>query len=355
MSVEKLRAWLQLPSGPWPPDHYSLIGLSPGEGTPADIESRVLDRLERLRRYQLAHPDEATEGMNLLARALDTLTDPESRREYDAKLGVKKSLPALPEDLAGDFPPNIPPLPPRGLAMPVGPHSKQGEPIVSPVFPDLILLPNVEDELEIDDDPEFITDGDSEEIELPEAILVPVLPAIAKLEGSAQGSKRRVSRRREIYVELARIRKVLRVLERARPYLVDAERTFSRRTDSLALMGCLAELRPLLPTVADLIGTPNRPGFIVAALVRQRLAFDTLQSFLPSQRESLAKDFRAAHFRVASFYDELRGRVRRRTEKGWDRRVLGPMLRHLAKYPEWFLLPISLGILIVAAIRSLHW
>src|SRR5688572_450782 len=88
MTSDKLRDWLKLPDGPWPPGHYALIGLQPGDGTPEEIEARVLERLELLRRYQLPHPDEATEGMNLLARALDTLTDPAARQEYDRSLGL---------------------------------------------------------------------------------------------------------------------------------------------------------------------------------------------------------------------------------------------------------------------------
>src|SRR5436190_4087968 len=89
MTNEKLRSWLNIPSGPWPPDYYALIGLKPGPTPPDEIESRILERLELLRRYQLPHPDEATEGMNLLAQALDTLTDPEARRKYDRTLGLK--------------------------------------------------------------------------------------------------------------------------------------------------------------------------------------------------------------------------------------------------------------------------
>ena len=78
-----------LSTRPWPPDYYALIGLPVGAGSPEEIEARVLERLELLRRYQLPNPDEATEGMNLLARALDTLTDPDARREYDRSLGLK--------------------------------------------------------------------------------------------------------------------------------------------------------------------------------------------------------------------------------------------------------------------------
>src|SRR5262245_65486440 len=115
MTHEKLRGWLKIRDGEWPPDHYALIGLEPGIGTPDESEGRVLERLELLRRYQLPHPEEATEGMNLLARALDTLTDPEARREYDRSLGIKVAKRGEPspadDDLFADLFPGVPVLP----------------------------------------------------------------------------------------------------------------------------------------------------------------------------------------------------------------------------------------------------
>jgi hypothetical protein len=344
MTSDKLRDWLKLPDGPWPPDHYALIGLKAGEGAPEEIEARVLERLELLRRYQLPHPDEATEGMNLLARALDTLTDPTARQEYDRSLGLHPTKvaepPPLPTaELLESLFPGVPVLP--GVAE--GPAPGDYE-----ILPELIPLPDVEDEPDVDDDPEFIQEAD-----LPPAILLPVLPAVAKLEEQpADRPSRPKSPKRELYAELARVRRVLRIWERARPYLTDAERTFSRRTDSLALMGCLAELRPLLPTVTDLVGGPHKPGGIVVALARQRLMFDTFRTLLPSQREALAKDFRAAHYRLAGYYDDLRDEVRRKNRKGWSRKVLKPFVRHLVDYPEWVILPFALAALVVAAVRS---
>jgi hypothetical protein len=347
MGQDKLRGWLNLPVGPWPPDHYALIGLTRGEGTAEQIEVRVLERLERLRRYQLPHPDEATEGMNLLARALDTLTDPEARRAYDRSLGIHtvpiSEPPPLPQDdlFHSLFPDvSLRPVESPGLV-----------PFDEPLLPEAILLPDVEDEPDVDDDPEFI---EGSAAELPDVSVLPATPAMARLEERpAPRLQRPQSPKRELYAELARVRRVLRVWERARPYLTDTDRTFSRRTDALALMGCLAELRPLLPTVTDLVGGPHRPGGIVAALARQRLMFETLRSLLPTQRDALAKDFRSAHYRLAGYYDDLRDEVRRKNKKDWTRTTLKPFLNYLIDRPEWVLLPFALTALAVAAVRSM--
>jgi len=86
MSDEWICSCLRLPPDSWPPDHYTLLGLDLGEADSSRIEQRVQERMEKLRPYQLTHPDQATEAMNRLAQALVCLTDPAARHAYDAFL-----------------------------------------------------------------------------------------------------------------------------------------------------------------------------------------------------------------------------------------------------------------------------
>src|SRR5438067_13081782 len=86
MSHELICSWLGLPPDSWPPDHYRLLGLEPGESDPERIEQRVHERLEMVRRYQLIRPEQVTEAMNRLAQAFVCLTDPKAKREYDTAL-----------------------------------------------------------------------------------------------------------------------------------------------------------------------------------------------------------------------------------------------------------------------------
>ena len=67
MDHELICTWLGLPGKTWPPDHYTLLGLPPGETDCARIEQRVHELLARLRCYQISHPGPATEAMNRLA------------------------------------------------------------------------------------------------------------------------------------------------------------------------------------------------------------------------------------------------------------------------------------------------
>src|SRR5205807_1945939 len=103
MREELIRVWLGLPSPTWPPDHYTLLGLEPGEADPALIEQRVHERLERVRRYQLAHPELVTEAMNRLAQAFVCLTDPVAKQTYDRAL-----LPGSPSRAPDPLPPPVP-------------------------------------------------------------------------------------------------------------------------------------------------------------------------------------------------------------------------------------------------------
>jgi len=86
MTHELICSCLGLSLSRWPPDYYTLLGLEPGEVDAGRLEEHVQERMERLRRYQLTHPEEATEGMNRLAQALVCLTDPVAKKAYDAKL-----------------------------------------------------------------------------------------------------------------------------------------------------------------------------------------------------------------------------------------------------------------------------
>src|SRR5918911_2950749 len=94
MNHELICAWLGIPPDQWPPDHYRLLGLPPGTDDVALIEQRVHERLDAVRRYQLTHPEPATEAMNRLAQAFVCLTDPQARAAYDRSLFGDGAAPA---------------------------------------------------------------------------------------------------------------------------------------------------------------------------------------------------------------------------------------------------------------------
>jgi hypothetical protein len=127
MSNDLICTWLGLPPGCWPPDHYRLLGLEPGEDDVHLIEQRVHQRLDSVRRYQMMYPEQATEAMNRLAQAFVCLTEPSAKRVYDAELlGSKITPPKIP-----------PPRPREQPAQPPGPSGRTprpGDPRPEPVM-----------------------------------------------------------------------------------------------------------------------------------------------------------------------------------------------------------------------------
>ena len=100
MSHELICSWLGLPPDCWPPDHYRLLGLPPGENDLALIEQRVHQRLDAVRRYQARHPEQATEAMNRLAQAFVCLTEPAAKKTYDQELLGVAAAPPVPVGIA---------------------------------------------------------------------------------------------------------------------------------------------------------------------------------------------------------------------------------------------------------------
>jgi hypothetical protein len=361
MAHELLCKWLELPSNPWPPDHYALLGMEPGEGNADEIEQRVLERMESLRHYQLMHPDVVTEGMNLLAQAMISLTDPSAREQYRRDLevesnGAESAAESDQEEEVEEIEDEEElPEPTRVAAPPAPPPSAR----VS-TWPNLTPLPSEaadqsgEDEplpnpitiLELDDEQETPEDPDDEE----SSLAVP--SAILEEEKIEEADVERDKRRRR-YREIVRVRRVIEVWGRLLEFLQKAARTFSRRTDTVAFMNCLADLRPLIGYVSDLIGGPNKPGNLIASLAKQQLVVEMFRSFLPSQREALAEDCRRAYVILTDHYRQLGRDVRRLTSRGFQRRVLYPLYRNVARRPEWLFLFLGILALIIAFARSL--
>lgn len=141
MSRELICAWLKLEAScQWPPDHYTLLGLTPGEVDAASIGGKVQERHELLLRYQLNYPEQVTEAMNRLCQAYLCLSDAASKRAYDAAHFpqlVKK------ETKARTATPTVPPrpLPKATGAMPAGAAAAEPTSAKGPTTPVPTKLP----------------------------------------------------------------------------------------------------------------------------------------------------------------------------------------------------------------------
>ncbi len=301
---------LGLPAGAWPPDHYTLLGLPVGTADTAEVEWRVLDRMERLRRYQLTHPESITDAMNRLAQAMVCLTDPEAKRAYDSTLNRRP--PAATEATVPLLDGRLEPSPP---AVPPPPE---------PTAPLAVL---------------------------PAEPAPPVPPPVGEFAFTPPS---RSAGRRVLYRQLAGARRLLRAWDRIGKYLADPDRRLVRRTDAVELVRHLQVIRAAIDETTPLGELAGEPGSLVLALSRQPLFTQTFRSLLPGQRAALADDWRAGRAAIAAHHRLLRRRIwlsRRRPKL----RPIGSGRSLVAEHPDVLLLLLGLSALLVAVYRGWHF
>lgn len=338
---DRLHSWLGLPSGPWPPDHYVLLGLPAGPCDPADVERRVLDRMNRLRQHQLRQPEVVTEGMNRLAQALICLSDPAAKAAYDAELGVAVPLP--PDEPPPTTAPLVTEVPfEPGLLPPGAPPPSPGLP---PAPPGTLVVKLPYDILPAADLPPAFAVAEAEP--LPDdrgpAPRPAALPPPDLTDRAA---------RRWVYARLARIRQAVRAWELLRPVLADPREPFDRPARVLLLLEAVREVRPLLPPVREVVGGAGRPGGIVAALLALPGLLDTLRSLLPDQRQAVAIDWRRGQVELQREYRRLRQLSRAGRESRTGPPAGRVLLRWLRDTPEVVLVVLAAVALVVAMFRG---
>jgi hypothetical protein len=298
MTHDLIRAWLGLPPGEWPPDHYSLLGLQPGEADPAHMEQTVHARLDSVRRYQLIHPEEATEAMNRLAQAFVCLTDPEAKRAYDETLFGTPAEPEVVEPSALDEPPEAY----DPLAWLYNPASLEGEASPGPAPGPVESQASVE--------PVAVAPP-PQPVNAAPPVVASVPPADPGVEAArSQPARRGLGTKRALYHRIVATRGLLHAWERSGKYLAPTKRRLTRRSEAVDLLRQLTEVRSQLEAFPPVLGRAGQPGYLVTSLARQQLIVPTFQSLLPDQREALSRDWHAGHKLLAAHRDYLRQELR---------------------------------------------
>jgi hypothetical protein len=392
MNHELICSWLGLPPGRWPPDHYRLLGLEPGENNAELIEQRVHQRLDSVRRYQMMHPEQATEAMNRLAQAFVCLMEPAAKKFYDATLlGLPAPVqePAPPPVLQPETldwlynPPPVvapangspnrangvgpPPLPnasilnystsapppirqPSPYAAPVG-ETKPGAvlefanatppPVRQP--PPLPLLPLPLNEVEPSPPPPPIPPV------VASAAAEPIDPV---LEAAQSGAARKgIGTKRALYYRIARTRRLLRVWTNLGKFLNSPKRRLNRATEGPELVGLLAEIGALLKAFPPLLGEAGQPGYLVLALA-QVDTVKVFQSFSAHQREALTRDWRAGIKLLLAHRDFLRQELRALRKRTPGQRLARACYAVLTDQPGTLLLLLALLAINVALWRT---
>lgn len=361
MGHELICSWLGLSPETWPPDHYRLLGLAPGEDDLALIEQRVHQRVDAVRRYQMMHPEQATEAMNRLAQAFVCLTEPGSKRAYDDQL-----LGARPRSAPPPLPVAAPPPPPVVLAPPPlpappdpfvwmytrgmnGPGDVPPPPVRVPMSasdlpPPLVRVPPLP----------------TAEPAAPVAVAEPPPPAppptpIDSIVFAARRSpqaRRGLGTRRQLLQRIYRTRHLLRLWHRMKPHLDDPDRKLTRpeATELYKLVGKVEEAIDEFP----LLGEAGQPGYLIVSLNALEKAKELL-TLTYAQRESLQRDWHGGLKFLTAHRDYLRTQAAARRRRGRLRRTADAIAATFADHPLSTLLIVAGAVTaLIAVLRSLE-
>jgi hypothetical protein len=347
MTHEIICDWLQLPDKAWPPDHYTLLGLPPGEADTERTEQQVHQRLEIVRRYQLTHPEQATAAMNQLAQAFVCLTDPAAKKAYDA--GIFGGPPALPEPAAGAeaeetgavvaleaAPAEPAPAGPRPAArtdLPVAAVMTAPAPPTPAPAPEVVV--------------------ERAEAVLAAAPAPPPVDPVAEAARSAPAARRGLGTKRALYRRLALTRRLARSWELAGKYLAWPKRRLTRLAESTELSLLLTAVREGLRGFPPVLGEAGQPGYLVLSLAKQPAVVPTFQTLRSSQREALARDWWAGRTFLQSHREFLRQELRTLRKKSIWYRGARAARSFLSEHPGGLLVLLALLALNVALWRSL--
>ncbi len=328
MSDDLICTWLRLPAGNWPPDHYVLLGLPPGEGDHNRIQAAVHERLEWLRCYQLTHPDQVTAAMNRLAQAFTCLTDPDAKKAYDAELFPETIVaPSEPALTAAPAVPAVVPSSADPLGWLFGPWNESaGTPVeataagpapVSESAPAALPQP---------------ANGTAQPTAT--AVSTPPAPepapkAVFNMAHSA-AAQRGLGTRRALAQRIAQTRQLLAAWRQVGKHLGDSEHKLTRRSEAIDLVQQLAAIREGLRQFPPLLGQAGQPGYSVIALARQQQIVQTFQGLLPSQRLVLAQHWQTGLDLLTTHRRFLRDEWR-------QRRRQGPLVRTACACQHWLL------------------
>jgi hypothetical protein len=310
MSHELICSWLGLEPREWPPDHYRLLGLPRGEDNTSLIEQRVHERLDKVRCYQMMHPEQATEAMNRLAQAFMCLTEPVAKRAYDMEvLGLAPSQTAT--ATAEAPPPQRDPL--AWLYTPV-PSGGPQTPFPNSVSP--LLIPPLPPPLPATPPPLPETAA-APPTEAPAAAAPPAEPSepIDPLVQAAESrpARRGLCSRRALYKRVACTRQLVRSWHELGKLVATPKRRLHRSSDIRALQEALDSVRKQLRDFPPLLGEAGQPGYLLFSTG----ALDTaeVQALTPDQREALGRDWRAGLKLLTAHCEFLRKQVRQ--QRGW--------------------------------------
>jgi hypothetical protein len=159
-----------------------------------------------------------------------------------------------------------------------------------------------------------------------------------------------------LYHRIARTRQLLWAWEGAGKFLRQPERRLTRSSEATELIRQLNAVRRLLRHFPPVLGEAGQAGFYVVTLARQpkHALIQTFRMLLPSQRETLARDWRDGYQLLVAHRQFLRRELRAmRHTTPWGQ-VARAVRTTLHDYQRWVLFAAALlGVVAAAWILAL--
>jgi hypothetical protein len=168
---------------------------------------------------------------------------------------------------------------------------------------------------------------------------------------SSPSARRGLGTKRALYHRIARTRQLLRVWESVGKYVGDPSKRVSKPAEATELIQDLTTVRVLLRTFPPFLGAAGQPGYLVMALARLQAIVPTFQTLLPSQRDALARDWKAGQKLLIAHRGFLRQELRSMRRRGLLAQVYRAVKTVLTDQPGMVLLLLALLALNVAVWR----
>ncbi len=320
MDYRAICRWLRLPDATWPPDHYTLLGLPRGESDLDEIESQAQERMAIVRCYQLSHPELATEALNRLAEAYACLTSLQTKRRYDAELGLDPDKTCIPVAAATKQQPRRN----QGDTLPAGVQAIAYDPNQPPPTRDQRVTRGEIDTQEIPTVPATPQPVAAEPVEATKTVeksdqVLLAEPADSVLASAreSRAARRGIATRRGLYFRILLTRKLLHHWQRVGSVLGDANRKVTRPSEGHSLLKALWALENSLEEFPSFVGRAGKPGYRVAILARDEKPLKALHRMDNNERDLLEKDWRTGLTLIQSHLGYLREQIANRKQEGW--------------------------------------
>ncbi len=350
---------LGLPCDCWPPSHYQLLGLPEGESDRTRIEAAVHVQMNKIRCYQLSHPEQATVVMNRVAEAYSCLCDVNSKSEYDRSRGLE----------------------PKGLTEPgktAAPKKSMDDTVTDGIRTvvdwDDSTAPPVRASQDSEEEPTTLDDSSTvilppskkesnfredktEEIIVPpqtaDSTQTPPEPAKTKDPEKAYPQKsnpgdRGLGTRKKLYERVVLTRQLYFAWQKVGRYAAQPKKAFSRTAEFRDMVRRLEEVESLLVEFPPILGHPGTPGYRISILARDEDPITAFKEMDLSERENMAKEWWSSYHLIKDHLNFLRHEIRERKKEGMVKKLFRPIRSLVSDYSGWVIF-LLLGSFLLAA------